>query len=933
MYRILALLLMVFAAYWWYDSSQPEFARPEESGPFPSDWFMQQRMWPHATLDHEKVMRGARDAAALRNRSLDEDPFWVQRGPTNIGGRITDIAGHPTDDNIYYVASASGGVFKTIDGGQNYTPISDAIPTPSCGALAIDPSNPNRIYLGTGEANSAGYSYAGSGIYISNDAGATWQFSGLENSRFIARVVVHPENPQHVWVAAMGELFAATQDRGIYFSDDAGTTWERKLFVNDSTGASDVVVHPTNPDIVYAATWQRIRTPEERRAGGRGTGIYKSTNRGQTWTRLSNGLPLVGEDVGRVGLAISESNPNVLYACYADHPGYFLGVFRSNDGGENWTQTNDESLTDVYSNFGWYFGNIRVRPDDEDVVFVLGVTLHRSTNGGASWEEIAGNVHVDHHALWFDPQQPFRFLLGNDGGFYRTQDNGNDFEDLNNFPAIQFYAGTYDAQQPQRLYGGTQDNGTLRTMSGDPHAYERIYGGDGFYTLVDPNNNNYVYAEYQYGGLSRSTNGGQDFQWALSGIDDADRRNWSTPVVFDPNNTTTMYYGTERVYRSTNRAVGWAAISPDLTDGGGSGNLVFGTITTIAVSPANSQVIFAGTDDANLWVTTNGGTNWTQRNTGLPERWITRIVPHPTDANEALVTLSGYREVDEEAHLYRTTNLGQTWVDAGGNLPDVPLNDVLYDPSAEGVWYVASDFGMFWTTDEGANWAALGRGLPNVPTFDLILDNANRRLIAGTYGRSFLTLPLDSLDINQRPVIQSVFPNPANDTLAVPPGTIVTFSVTASDPDGDALTYSWQVNGQEFSQVSNAQYTFNTVGNYTAAIIVSDGQLSAGDSLTVRVDTTTSAQDALLPTQFNLSAFPNPFNSRATIRLEIPANGAVKLDVFSLEGRLVETLYDGPITRGVHEIAWSPTSLSSGVYFVRMTGLATATNLKLVYLK
>ncbi len=761
LFTAIILCATICVAWLVFDRENPN--RREMDGPFPSDWFMVQRTWPEPHLDHQRVLNGAAEAARLRRSTLDEDPFWIQRGPTNIGGRLTDIVGHPTDENTFYIASAAGGVFKTTDGGGNWIPITDGFPTPSMGAIALDPQNPETIYCGTGEANSANDSYFGSGIYKSTNGGDTWQQSGLINSRFIARVVVHPEDPTNIWVAAMGELFTSGGERGVYFSDDAGQTWDQKLFVNDSTGACDVVVHPTNPDIVYAATWQRIRGPEYRFVGGRGTGIYKSENRGETWTRLSSGLPPVAEDIGRIGLAIAVSNPNVLYAIYADDPGNFLGVFRTSDAGESWTQVNDGSLVDMYSSFGWYFGNIRVRPDDEDMVFVLGVQLLRSANGGTSWTEIGETndgdwVHVDHHAMWFNPQQPFRLLLGNDGGLYRSLNNGNTFDDLNNFPCIQYYAGTYDAQQPHRLYGGTQDNGTLRSLSGEPDEYQRIYGGDGFYTIVDPTNNNFVYAEYQYGGLGRSTDGGSEFDYALSGIDEEERRNWNTPVVLDPNNPQVMYYGAERLYKSTNRAQAWDPISPDLTDGGGQGILVFGTITAIGVSTVNSQVIYAGTDDANVWVTTNGGSTWNRVDDGLPERWVTRITPHFENAGEALLTISGYRNAEQQAHLYRTTNYGQTWEEVGANLPDVPLNDALYDPEFSNRIYVASDFGVFWSADYGMNWAALGQGMPPVPTHDLIFDPANRRLHAATHGRSFMTLPLDSLPGNHPPRILELFP-------------------------------------------------------------------------------------------------------------------------------------------------------------------------------
>ncbi|MBK6766067.1 MAG: PKD domain-containing protein [bacterium] len=934
LYLVLFLICAAGAAGLLF-MSEPQ-REATDNGPYPSDWFMLQRAWPEPYLDPEKVLRGAEQAARLRRNTLDEDPFWVRRGPTNIGGRLTDIVGHPTDDNTVYIASAAGGVFKTTDGGLNWFPITDDFPTPSIGALAIDPSNPNTVYCGTGEANSANDSYFGSGIYKSTNGGSTWNNIGLVNSRFIARIVVHPEDPTNIWVASMGELFTSGGERGVYLSEDGGQSWTQKLFVNDSTGASDVVVHPTDPNIVYAATWQRIRGPEHRYVGGRGSGVYKSVNRGETWTRLSSGLPLIGDEVGRVGLAISQSNPSVLYAIYADDPGYFLGLFRSNDAGESWTQVNDEPLMDIFSSFGWYFGNIRVRPDDEDVIFALGVELFRSTNGGTTWTAIGelnggGAIHVDHHALWFDPQQPFRFWLGCDGGLYRSTNNGNTFDDFNNFPVIQYYAGTYDAQQPHRLYGGTQDNGTLRSLSGDPHSFERIYGGDGFYTIVDPSNNNYVYAEYQYGGLGRSSDGGTSFDWALDGVDDAERRNWNTPVVLDPSNPQIVYYGTERLYRSTNRAQSWTPISPDLTDGGGQGILVFGTITAIGVSPVNSQVIYCGTDDANVWVTVNGGASWSRIDDDLPERWVTRITPHFANDNEALLTISGYRNAEQNAHLFRTIDFGQSWQELGAALPDVPLNDALYDPEYPSRIFVASDFGIFWSADYGGTWSPLGRGMPPVSTHDLVFDPQNRRLHAATHGRSFMTLHVDSLPGNRPPVISERTPA---SPLHIELGAIVDFSVTASDPDEDSLTFSWQVDGVQFADLPQATHLFADTGHFVVSILVSDTQFTISDTVLVRVDTSSLlSPTGALPDDFSLSAYPNPFNNETRFVFALPQTSPVELNIYSITGSLVADLNLGQLPAGRHEIPWSPQDLASGTYFVSLDAGPLKNTLKVHYLR
>ncbi|MCC6476365.1 glycosyl hydrolase [bacterium] len=908
--------------------SKSENAR-EENGPFPSDWFMSQRIWPDTELPSQLVLDAARQSASLRNSALDEDPHWIPEGPTNIGGRITDIVADPANDQIIYVAAASGGIFKTTDGGMTWNAIFDGAPTLSVGALAMDPQNSNILYAGTGEANSAGFSYFGSGVYKSANAGQSWTHIGLDESRYIGRIAVHPEDPSIVWVAAMGELFNTTGDRGLYLSEDGGATWERKLYVNDTTGCVDVVVDPNNTDVVYAAMWQRIRNPIERRAGGRGSGIYKSTNRGETWTRLNSGLPPVADDVGRIGLAIAQSNPQVLYAIYADHPGYFAGIFRTADSGENWSRVNDDDLQDMYSSFGWYFGNIRVRPDDENVVFALGVYIWRSTNGGQTWTA-NGAPHVDHHALWFNPATPFHFLNGNDGGLYRSTNNGNSYTFIPGLPINQFYAATADYQHPERLYGGTQDNGTMRTITGANDEYESIYWGDGFYVLVDPTNNNNIYAEYQYGNLARSTDGGQSFQEALVGIDESERRNWSTPVAMAPSSPNTLYFGAERVYRTINRAQDWSVISPNLTNGPGGGNLVFGTITTIGVSPANPQVIWAGTDDANVWVTTNSGSQWSLRNSGLPQRNITRITPHPANASEALVTISGFQRGEQPAHLFYTTDFGLTWTSLGEELPNAPLNDALFDSEFPSRIYVASDFGVFWSRDYGDTWSALGQDMPAVPLIDLVMHQPSRKLVAATYGRSFLSLDLDSLIANHPPVIHSITPESPHRTA---PNTDVLLSVDASDPDGDDMIIVWRLNGEVIGTSTPINIQFPDTGTYVCQLDVADQEFQVSDSVVMIVQTSDARETPLVVTDFSLCAYPNPFNSSATLRFDLPSPSSVVYSLFTVDGRQIETRNAGYFSSGSHRLNLSAKNLPSGVIFLRLQAGRMYQDIKLLLIK
>jgi photosystem II stability/assembly factor-like uncharacterized protein len=724
-----------------------------KGGHAPSDWFFAQRAYPHTDLNPADLARARAQAAVLRADAAGPGgrgaAFWDPVGPTNIGGRIADLAVHPMDAFTLYVGAAEGGVIKTTDGGSTWTPTFDDVETLSIGDLAIDPTHPDIIYAGTGEPNGGGGSltYGGLGIYKTTNGGVTWTNMGLTDTRYIGRVVIDSGNPNIVFVAAMGALFSTNPERGVFRSTDAGASWEHVLSVNDSTGAIDLVIDRQNPDRIYAATWERIRRPHTRDYGGPGSGIYRSTDGGDTWSLLGGGLPAPSPNIGRIGIAISLANPMVLYAIYADAVGNFAGVYRTQNGGDLWTRTNDAALSGAYATYGWWFGNIRVTPTDPNRVFVLGLDAYRSTNGGASWSQVGGNMHVDHHALEYAPTDTGQFLYeGNDGGLYRSLDGGTTWTEIQGLPITQFYTVEVDHLEPHRRYGGTQDNGTNRTLTGSPNDWAQILGGDGFHVHVDPTNNSFVYAEYQYGNFFRSTNGGSSFSPATNGISAGDRMNWSTPVVLDPSNPATLYYGSQRVYRSTNRAVSWSAISNDLTDGaGGSNGVIFGTLTALAVAPSDPQVIYAGTDDANVWVTQNGGGLWTRVDAQIPERWVTRVAVHPSSAGTAYVTLSGFRDDDPLSHVYRTTNFGSTWSPVSNNLPEAPVNDIVIDGDDPATLFVATDVGVYFSSSSGSMWSALGAGLPNGVVNDLELHGPTRTLTAATYGRSLFTYDLGAV--------------------------------------------------------------------------------------------------------------------------------------------------------------------------------------------
>lgn len=777
---LLVLLFVIVLAQHFANALLPPANRASafdisENKALPNDWFFRQRAYPSGVMDKHAHLRAVRQARAMSAlQKSHAAAAWQAIGPRNIGGRITALAVHPFDANIIYLGAAAGGVFLSVDGGRHWAPIFDEQPSLSIGALAIDPNNPDNIYVGTGEANGSGDSYAGDGIYKSPDGGLTWQNIGLMESDHIGRIAINPKNSDVIYVAACGRLFGTNAERGIYKSVDAGQTWERSLFLNDSTAAIDVVINPENPDTVYAAMWERIRSPFRRKVGGFGSGIYRTFNRGATWELLTRGLPPPALNTGRYGLALAPSNPATLYAILADDPGNFAGIYKSTDHGDNWQRTQDGNLSGLFSNFGWYFGNINVDPNNANTVYALGVNFFKSNNGGNSWSSILRGIHVDQHALVFDPSNSDRLFLGNDGGFYFSNDAGNSWTKALDLPITQFYAGTIDFLNPQRSYGGTQDNGTMRTLTGRDDDWSVILGGDGFHCLVDYSDARYVYAESQFGNLGRSTNGGSSFVSAIPNLAPDERTNWSTPVVMDPNNPRKLYYGSNRLHRSTNRAVSWSVISPDLTNGFRPANLSYSTLTTIAVSPVDSNLIYVGTDDAHVWVTKDGGDTWSEITTGLPQRWVTRVAADPFDENTAYVTFSGHAENLETPHVFRTSDQGVRWSDISSNLPEGPVNDLIIDPDNTSMLYVGTDVGVFYSTDLGGSWNVLGTGLPFSPVHDLTLHPLTRKLRAATHGRSFYEFDLNALSavteteaaLPEGFALQQNYPNPVSANTA-----------------------------------------------------------------------------------------------------------------------------------------------------------------------
>jgi photosystem II stability/assembly factor-like uncharacterized protein len=785
---LIPLLLIIFITLNDKDRKQNSRAETEkeEKGPdqYPSDWDWLRRTFPYWKADAQYFRDQVEVAQLMRSKAPYNKLLQVQvqfAGPTNIGGRISDIEFNPKDPNIVYAGAATGGVFKSTDMGLTWFPVFDDQANLNVGDIGIDPVHPDTLYVGTGEANGGHNNFPGGGVYKSTNGGVSWQFMGLENIASVGRIVVDPSNTQRVFVAAVGSYFYPNPERGLYRSEDGGQTWSLSHFISDSTGAIDVIMDPVNPSRLMVAMWERVRRPNSSHLFGPTSGIYRSLDSGDTWAYLgpANGLPDPAvEDIGRIGLAISQSNPDLVYVLYSDGL-YYRGLFKSTDFGSTWTDADPNlGISNGAGGFSWYFGQVRIHPTNPDMIYTLDVSFMRSENGGANWPIIYGyggspaDFHVDHHALAFNPANPDYLIEGNDGGINISTDAGVSWTKVANLPVSQFYEIGLDRNNPLRLYGGTQDNGTLRTMTGALNDWDHIYGGDGFYVIVDHSDPHIIYAESQFGNLGKSTNGGASWSGATNGISGA--TNWSTPVIMDPNNNQVLYYGAERVFRSTNGTSSWTYISPDLTP---ISYPRLGTITTIAVAPTNSNVIWAGTDAGNVWVSTDYGANWNEVTGNLPERWVTRVVPDPTDETIAYVTFSGLKWKDPQPHVFHTTDQGQTWTDISSNLPDAPINAFAVDPLHPNYLFVGTDLGAYYSANTGQSWQYLSSDLPMVSVYDMKIHQTANYLAIGTHARSMYKLDLSLLtgtgETPAQPVAQTFqlkqnYPNPFNPSTTIP---------------------------------------------------------------------------------------------------------------------------------------------------------------------
>jgi len=720
----------------------------------PDDYFLLQRSTEGDLPSRGDFTRAVRQAQRIRSTTASaaqrQGDRWTMAGPTNIGGRLVDLAVHPTHPDTVYVAAATGGVWKSTDSG---TTLQQAWPddvSQSMGAIAIGPDG--TIWAGTGELNPGGGSitFGGTGVYRSDDGGATWTARGLAASGTTGRIVVHPTDPNTVYVAAGGSLFTAGGDRGIYKTTDGGATWKRVLApATPFSGGADLVMDPRNPNRLYAAMWDHLREPDVRTYGGVGSGLWRTDDGGSTWTRLENVVtPTPGDatglardaSLGRIGVGLAPGNPDRVYVITTATFGQDKGFYVSGDGGESFTTA---TLPGSQGGFGWWFGRIWVDPTNPDHLFVPGVNLRESLDGGETWRNSSG-VHADQHAFQWDAKVPNRVYLGNDGGLYRSDANGapGTWTKATRETYTQHYQIEVAETNPSRLTGGAQDNGCIRTWGG---TRWNSYGcGDGEYVPIGPRDENIYYGCSQYGACRRY----DDTAGGSSNIQDgaaSERWNWHSPLVIDPGDPAVLYFAGNQLNRSTDRGDTWTAISPphpnDLTGTFEQGRddpiyRNWGTITTIGVAGSAPETLYVGTDTGRLWKTTDLGANWSEFvGKGLPERWVTRVAVDPRDEDVAYATFSGFRNGEAAAHVFRTEDGGRRWQNISSNLPNAPVNDVAIDTERRAV-YVGTDVGVFSLKNNQKSWRTVGLGLPLAPVLDLRLHAPSDTLFAGTFGRS-----------------------------------------------------------------------------------------------------------------------------------------------------------------------------------------------------
>ncbi|NIM90604.1 MAG: hypothetical protein GTO17_06610 [Candidatus Aminicenantes bacterium] len=734
------------------------------------------------STDPELRLKWYKEHVAMKEKSLFKHLPWQFVGPTNISGRCTDVAVVAPKGKYYtmYAAAASGGVWKTVNEGTTWEQVFKHGPSTSVGDVTIAPSDHKIVWIGLGEANIFRSSMAGAGVYKSTDEGKTWKYMGLAGTHTIPRIVIHPENPDIVYVAASGHEWTDNEERGVYKTTDGGKTWEKIFYIDEKTGAIDLVMDPSDSDTLYVANWQRKRkrwNDPRNEPGYSGSGIHKTIDGGKTWVPINEGLP-PARYRGRIGIDIARSNPNVLYA-FVDN--YEIArkppegevdsygrpraatikgaeVYRTDDKGKSWRKVSQSNqyMERLSATYGWVFGQMRVDPNDENTVYVMGLALNQSTDGGKTFRPLYG-MHGDHHGLWIDPNNSKYLFNANDGGVSVSYDFGETWRSFtDNLPAVQFFNIAYDMDKPFHVYGSIQDHGSRRGIVELREGrdlipaveFEDAPGGEGCSHAIDPDDPNIVFSAGFYGRIQRS-----DYstgEWKTVRIvprakkgEPPLRGQWVAPFILSPHNPRIIYHGMQYLFRSMNRGDTWERISPDLTynDPDKMGDIPYQTIFAISESPLKFGLIYVGTDDGKVHVTKNGGVAWSEIMDGLPyKKWVSRIEASAYDEGTVYMSQNGKRHDDFAAYLWKSTDYGKTWEDMTGNIPCGPINVIREDPKNKNVLYVGTDLGVYVSIDGGKSWQVLANNLPTTFVHDLRIHPRDDIMVIGTHGRGVWAL-------------------------------------------------------------------------------------------------------------------------------------------------------------------------------------------------
>lgn len=766
---------------------------------------------------------------------------WRLIGPFR-GGRVLAVTGIASQPNTYYFGAVSGGVWKTTDGGVTWDPIFDKQRVSSVGAIAAADSDSNVLYAGTGEACIRGNISYGDGVYKSVDAGKTWSNVGLKDSRHIGALIVHPTNPDVVFVAALGHAYGTNEERGIFRTRDGGKTWEKVLYIDDRTGGIDVVFDPQNPHVLFAAMWKGYRTPWSLNSGGENSGLYRSADDGATWKRIiGNGMP--EGPLGRIGVSVAGGDSNIVYALIEAQKG---GLYRSNDGGEHWELVNEDRR---FRQRAWYFTHVWGDTKNPNSVYIANTGLYRSIDGGKTFDRLSA-PHGDHHGLWIDPNNPSRMINGNDGGATISVDAGRSWSTQYNQPTAQFYHVTADSDFPYRIYGAQQDNTTVGILTRSDRGFidradwDPVGGGESGYIGVDPRDSNIVYAGSYFGFITRFDRRTGQTQNVQQWPDDPDGHNasalkyrytWTMPIVFSPHDPNILYNAAQYVFRSRDDGHSWETISPDLTrndkskqqDSGGpvtkdqASIEFYDVVFTVAESPKQKGVIWAGTDDGLIQLTRDDGKTWANVTPKALPEWalVSLIEASPWDAATAYAAVDTHKLDNLKPYIFKTTDFGKTWTQITSGIPDgAYVHAVREDPGHKGLLFAGTETGIYVSFDEGAHWQSLQLNLPNSPVHDMVIHGND--LAIATHGRAFWILD----DIS--PLRQGENSIAASDTHLFAPGPAIRsrmghmnrrrYAIGENPPDGAILYYYLKEQPKDTIRLEILDSSGNVIRSYTS---------------------------------------------------------------------------------------------------------------------